>query len=270
MGTDNSSDDTRADNANEQHVFGLRNRIRKHQSGVGVDGERGGADKRRRREGRGLGPFSGGQLTIIIVTLAVVIGFPIAAFSVTGSATNIVDPVTAANKAKVDSQGNLYTATHDATSGVAAKVTSGGALTVSGSVTATPTPPNSSYDRFWSAGEGDCISITPAVPAGKALIVTSITATITSGTDERVAVYAVTGTGTSTCTPTIFADEIGVAGLRASGVMNFPSGFPVKAGRVVGVLLFSSAGDHTADVIVKGYLVSSTLCTVNGPPTGCN
>ena len=97
-------------------------RLRKNQSDAEQSSGIADTRKNRRRERRGWGPFSGGQLTIIIVTLAIVIGFPVAAFSVTGSATNIVDPVTAANKAKVDAKGNLNGAIHDATSGIAAKV----------------------------------------------------------------------------------------------------------------------------------------------------
>jgi hypothetical protein len=40
---------------------------------------------KRRREGRGLGPFSSGHLTIVIVTVVIVVAFPFAAFAVTGN-----------------------------------------------------------------------------------------------------------------------------------------------------------------------------------------
>ena len=44
--------------------------------------------KRRRREGRGLGPFSGGQLTVVIVAIAAVFAIPTAALAAGGSFSN--------------------------------------------------------------------------------------------------------------------------------------------------------------------------------------
>src|SRR4051812_20932837 len=57
---------------------------------------------------RGLGPFSGGQLTLIIVVLALVIGLPIGAFAVSATNVSIVDS-TGAKHANVDSNGQLLT-----------------------------------------------------------------------------------------------------------------------------------------------------------------
>src|ERR1700688_3251616 len=106
-----------------------------------------------RSEVRGWGPFSGGQLTAIIVTLAIVIGFPVAAFAVTGSSVFVTDAHTGAHAA----------------------VNAAGGLSVAGTVTATPTPPNASYTTFTIASESlPCSPVTPAVPAGRALVVTSI------------------------------------------------------------------------------------------------
>ena len=52
------------------------------------------AGKRRRREGRGWGPFSGGQLTVIIVAIAVMILLPVGAFAVvSGSNVFVTDAV---------------------------------------------------------------------------------------------------------------------------------------------------------------------------------
>src|ERR1039458_3979789 len=53
-------------------------RLRKNQSDVSGDVIREDG-KRRRREGRGSGPFSGGQLTVIIVTFAVLLLAPVGA-----------------------------------------------------------------------------------------------------------------------------------------------------------------------------------------------
>src|SRR5256885_17130458 len=90
---------------------------------------------KRRHEGRGLGPFTSGHLTLIIVTLTIVIGFPFAAFAVTGSNIFVTD-ATSGTHAKVDANGNLNTALHDAASGVAAKINASGQVSakVSGAV----------------------------------------------------------------------------------------------------------------------------------------
>ena len=80
------------------------------------------ADKPR---GRGLGPFSGGQITIIIVTLALVVGFPVSALAVTGNNVFLTD-ATSGKHATVNSNGQLATQ-------------------ASGTVTARPQSPNSLF-----------------------------------------------------------------------------------------------------------------------------
>ena len=70
------------------------------------------AAKRRRRDGRGWGPFSGAQLTVIIVAIAVMIMLPVGAFAVvSGSNVFVTDAVTgkqqkvnAAGQAQVEVQ----------------------------------------------------------------------------------------------------------------------------------------------------------------------
>ena len=61
---------------------------------------------RQRRDGRGLGPFTSGHLTIIVVTVLVVVAFPFAAFAVTGSNVFVTD-ATSGTRAKVDSTGHV-------------------------------------------------------------------------------------------------------------------------------------------------------------------
>ncbi len=127
--------------------------LRKNQTDV-IDGTVGeaGADARRRREGRGWGPFSGGQLSAIIITLAIVIGFPVAAFAVTGS--------------------NVFVT--DAASGTHAKVNASGQLSVAatGSVTATQAAPSAFYQKtgggnFGTDGSGHVTLCTPALPSAR-------------------------------------------------------------------------------------------------------
>ena len=63
-------------------------------------------DTRARR--RGLGPFSGGQLTLIIVTFAVLLLFPIGAWAVAGSNVFVTDAVSG-KQASVNTSGQLAT-----------------------------------------------------------------------------------------------------------------------------------------------------------------
>jgi len=204
----------------------------------------------KQRRGRGWGPFSGGQLTIIIGILAVVIGFPVAANAVVSGSNVFVT---------------------NATTGTRAAVNSSGALDVAGSVTATPTPPSASYVSVATAFEvNGCTSITPSVPVGKALVVTSITVRVVAVTTGPVLVDLVSAVPITPCSRYAYADEIAIPGAGASQIVPIASGFPVRAGHAVGVELGSNSGNAVVNTVVHGYLVSSTLCTVLGPPVGCN
>jgi hypothetical protein len=63
-----------------------------------------------KHEGRGLGPFSGGQLTIVIVAIAAVFAVPTAALAASGAFTsNSTAPaLTATNRAKTDGAVAIY------------------------------------------------------------------------------------------------------------------------------------------------------------------
>ncbi len=121
----------------------------------GVVDESGGDPQRHRDRRRGLGPFTSGHLTVIVVTLVVMVGFPFAAFAVTGN--------------------NVFVT--DATSGVHAKVNSLGQLktsaVVSGAVTAPAAAPSDLVALFPTQVFGDdCAFYTP--PAGKAVVITKV------------------------------------------------------------------------------------------------
>jgi hypothetical protein len=79
--------------------------------------------ERPKTRGRGLGPFTGGQLTILIVTFAVLLMFPIGAWALTFSNVAITDPG-GVNQARVDTGHNLHTAIADTTGANVAKVDS--------------------------------------------------------------------------------------------------------------------------------------------------
>ncbi len=209
------------------------------------------AAKGRRREGRGFGPFSGGQLTAIILGVTIAIAFPVGAWAISGTTVFVTDNVTG-KTAAVNASRQLSVA-------------------ATGSVTATPTPPNAGYTVVQSMTEIDgCRSLTAAVPAGKALVVTSVTATVTDVTRGPVFVNIFAATPGPPCVPLDVADSGGLSGTGATQVFPIPSGFAVKAGHVLGASLISTSSDADAAFVVHGYLVSSTLCTVTGPPTGCN
>src|SRR5438067_12976032 len=103
-----------------------------------------------------LGPFTGRQLTTIIVTLIVVVLFPLGAWAVTGSNVFVTDATSGAH-AKVDSNGNLQT-----------KVSSG-------SVNATPAAPNQQFIgtvTFSDVGPTSKTLVTP--PTGNAAAITNL------------------------------------------------------------------------------------------------
>ena len=245
--------------------------MRRRQNQSDASEANGEPDKRRRREGRGWGPFSGGQLTAIILGITIAVAFPVGAWALTFSNVAITDPG-GVNQANVDAQHNLDTATRDAVSGVAAKVNSLGQqlATVTGSVTATPTPLSASFDNETPVCQpSPCTSLTPTVPAGKALVVTSVTVAVSFVTTGPAIVSLVAATPGSPCSGLSNADISEVSNSGMTEVIPFPQGYPIKAGHVLGLNLTSDSGDASAYVTVKGYMVSTT-CAVSGPPTGCN
>jgi hypothetical protein len=218
-------------------------RLRNHQSD---------AVSEPRRQGRGWGPFSGGQLTAIVITLAIVIGFPVAAFAVTGSNSFITDFTSGAH-AKVDAKKNVNTAIHDATSGVAAKVDSLGRqlALVAGSVTVNGvTRPAKPVDLFTTTRDiVSCTTIEP--PAGTALVVTSIGITnYSTGTDimvNRQVGDCVSYSG-SYLKARRFIGNLGYAEI------SFPSGLVIPDGGAIKIY------GATTSSTVNGYLVPSSAC----------
>jgi hypothetical protein len=207
--------------------------------------------KRRGRGHRGWGPFTGGQLTALILGVVVAIAFPVGAWAVSGTSVFVTDNVSG-KTAAVNGLRQLSVA-------------------ATGSVTATPTPPNASFDQFSSVDNpGQCNSVTSTVPTGKALIVSSVTVDVRTGTTGPFAVYLYAASPGSPCVPKADLDISEVSGAGHSEVIPFPEGLPIKAGHVIGVLLNGGSGDAFAYVNVKGYFVPSTMCTVSGPPTGCD
>jgi hypothetical protein len=193
------------------------------------------SDSPRPRLGRGWGPFSGGQLTMIIVTFAVLLLFPIGAWAVSGS--------------------NVFVT--DATSGSHASVNSG-ALTV-----ATASPKNF-FVRGGSPGNGTFTRLLKP-PPGKAAIVTSIVfdvynAAATGGGHNIAAAVSRTDTscGSIVLDPATFfpAFDFNPPGIGDT-VIPFQPGLVIPANRALCVANFDTA-NLSVEVYAYGYYVAAS------------
>jgi hypothetical protein len=192
------------------------------------------SDSPRPRLGRGWGPFSGGQLTMIIVTFAVLLLFPIGAWAISGS--------------------NVFVT--DATSGSHASV-NGGALTVA------QASPKNLFVRSGPVG-GTFARILKPLP-GKAAIVTSIvwdvyTAAATGASHNIAAAISATDTSCSSLVldpATGFpAFDFNPAGIGLT-VVPFQPGLVIPANRALCVANFDT-GNISAEVYVYGYYVAAS------------
>ena len=203
-----------------------------------------------------LGPFTGRQLTTIIVTLIVVVLFPLGAWAVTGSNVFVTDATSGAH-AKVDSNGNLQT-----------KVSSG-------SVNATPAAPNQQFIgtvTFSDVGPKCKTLVTP--PTGKAVVITTVhfqVRTYDNGPNTRLGDLG--HSGSSGCTSgNVALDGVSFIGNVpstniwqgvASQELDFPSGVAVANGHTLTVSVAGGPDDNWR-ITSFGYLVDATKCT-----TGC-
>jgi hypothetical protein len=215
------------------------------------------------RAGRGWGPFSGAQLTIVICVVAVTILLPVSAFAVVSGSNSFVTDATTGKQAQVDAKNNLKTAVHDAVSGTAAKVNALGQqlAAVTGTVTvngiARPANPVDMYTT--SAAVPGCQTF-PA-PAGHALVITSVDLVVPPGTAANEFVLQ---RGIGSCPGSFTAlqkKEDATVPALSSHQITFPSGLVIPDGYV---LLVATFGNDF--VSVNGYLVPDSYCT---PATAC-
>jgi hypothetical protein len=182
------------------------------------------------------GPFSGRQLTTMVVSLILVLGVPGTVWAVdTFSNVAIEDPVSGV-KASVDSSKRL-------------KVGDGsGAMTVDGTIT-DATPAN--LVRIF-AGAGSSCSNVYTIPAGKALILKSMTAYMhtagSPGSDVEAIVYPA-----ANCASALAAAAISDRA-HETVFQTFGSGIGVPAGRTISTLGFNTSGT----VHLYGYLVPAS------------
>ena len=193
------------------------------------------------RQSRGLGPFSGGQLTVIIVTFALLLLFPIGAWAVSGS--------------------NVFVT--DAASGQHASVNTTGALNVA------QAGPKSFFYRGVPADVATFKQVI-AAPPGRALVVTSIAynvfkATVT-GANHFIGI-AVSKTN-NTCAQVVIDPTSGLTAANLNPatvgetVTPFQPGLVVPAGRALCAFNIDPT-NIGAEVYAYGFTVAAAAA-----PTG--
>ena len=187
------------------------------------------------------GPFSGTQLTIILVALIVMTLFPVGAWAVSGS--------------------NVFVT--DSQSGAHATVNAAGALTVN------EASPKTFYANAASeAGDGLDVYTPLATPAtGHALVITSVVVNVGKITtpDQSVHVDLAISKGGATCQQvsklnTFYPLASVTPSNRGATVIPFQPGIPIPAGRS----LCTSEGDPAnlvATVYAYGYTVPASATT---------
>lgn len=171
---------------------------------------------------------------LVIASLALLLaagGGAFAAVRSTGSAVNIVDKTTAAN---------------------VAKVSSGGSLQISGSVTATPTAAvNYLRGAAFGLSSTSCHAVL-SPPTGKAMIVTEVVIDTfndpTPGSGQAVGIWV----GSGACSQEVADVNPPTVG---AAVIPFEPGLTVPAGSTLSV---DVRGGIQAEAFVYGYSVSST------------
>jgi hypothetical protein len=119
-----------------------------------------------------------------------------------------------------------------------------------------------------------CDNITPAIPAGQALTVTSVSVGVNIATTGPVDTWIEAGTPSSPCS--VSAGHFIAYQIQSNpiGTMNFPlpSGVTFKSGETVSVGIHAASGDARGDVTVHGFLVPASQCqsAPGGNPVGCS
>jgi hypothetical protein len=189
------------------------------------------------------GPFSGAQLTMMLVTLIVVVALPIGAGAVlTFSNVAITDPG-GVNQATVDSAHNLHTSVN------------GGTVGVTGSVTATKSPPSLTFHKYVAGLGTACITVATA-PAGKALVVDEIHVSESALTTTGALVVTLAKGSCATKT-TVDNPSFNKVGQNSS--LSYPAGLPFATG--VSLVALSNDAGAAYTVSVHGYLLPSSACT---------
>jgi hypothetical protein len=181
---------------------------------------------------RGWGPFTGGQLTVMVCVIAVVALFPVGAWALAFSNVAITDPG-GVNQAKVSAAGNLN---------------------VTGSVTANNAAATNLYQRTGFPNFGSYAPVA-APPANKALVVTSLNVDVYGSGAMAVTLYVSATDGSCAA---LSSALVGLFDSAAIGVTSIPipSGLVIPANRAL--CARSSAPAINAAVMTFGYLVAAS------------
>jgi hypothetical protein len=187
------------------------------------------------RSGRGWGPFSGGQLTTMVCVIVAAVAFPVGAWAVVSGSNVFVT---------------------DATSGSRAAVSTSGAVSVAGGVTANNASPKNLF-RHWGIPSAAYTNV-GAPPAGKALVVTSIVIDTYSDPtpNSSAALSFVVSSMDATCAHQVQAliTDVNPSGFGMTTIP-FPSGVVIPAGRALCSAKTASIG---VEIGVYGYLVAAS------------
>jgi hypothetical protein len=207
-------------------------RLRRDSSDTGTTSD---AEKRR---DRGLGPFTGGQLTVIIVTFAALLLFPVGAWALSFTNVSIIDPG-GVNRAAVSSAGALETA---------------------------PAAPASLFRSPVYVIQSTCVKIvdsTLAYPQGggniKAEIVTEIHVAENGTAGSSWSLFR-NATCSGRALSDVYLQNTGTTFNEQNTQLEFPSGLAIPKG---GGLYALASGNVTAGVSASGYLVPAASVPTN-------
>jgi hypothetical protein len=178
------------------------------------------------------------------------------ALAATGQLVNIADKTTAANVARVDAAGKLYVGD------------GAGALTVDGTVAASPVPPKVSVASIGYASAAGCSTVY-SPPAGKTLVLTGLTVQVnrsSGGTFAEVDLFKDTSCGTAFDFVTNYSAEDIIQRSRDYGPgVVLPDGFGSYAYGSSGVISFNGYLVPDGSATASSLGAQSTADAPTGP-----
>jgi len=224
---------------------------------------------KRGRDGRGLGPFSSGHLTIIIVTLLILVAFPFAAFAVTGNNVFVTD-ASSGNRATV-AGGKLKVDTGLSAFGVVPVAPVAPEIYPTSAIIHTDNGFGFDFVGATNCSSGTCETLLKP-PAGKAAVVTSIhidtyTAAVTGTSHLLEIVRSSNGTCSSSSIDRI-VEYFNPGGIGETLLQyDLPGGLSIPAGKALCVENLDPT-NLNFEVAARGYAVASNAVPANAAPAG--
>jgi hypothetical protein len=192
------------------------------------------------KSARGWGPFTGGQLTVMVCVIAVVALFPVGAWALSFSNVAITDP------------GGVHQA----------RVSATGSLSVTGSVTGSDALPTDLYQRAAFPNFGSYAPVA-APPAGKALVITSLSVDVYETPASFVQLYVSATDATCAAVSSAFVGFVDSSTVGLTTIP-IPSGLVIPANRA----LCAKGGSAAVNSIVMtfGYTVKASAAPPGAGP----